>query len=1759
MRVAVQQEEGRAFVRFDNPRVTGTQYIGQRVALPAGATRIRVGVDLRVHELTPGDEDWKRPRITLDFLDAAGGRLASNGAVPQAEAVGGWQRFTAEREVPSGAVAVRLQPGLWFCAGRADFRAIAVEVLDGGAPSPAPARQIPAPRVIGWDEAATLLPAQVLAAWRDSAAVDEGSARSQIDLNGFWAFAPAGAADAAAPAAIDGYGLLLVPGSWSAPDVWSWKPPQGWRRNLGNPFTMRPGVGAAWKDFDCFAATRGWYARLIDIPAQWQGGRIHLVLDRVSTQAAVYVNGQPVGSGLAWPGGQVEIGPLLRIGASNCLQVLVLASDETRRELNLMGTGAGNEVEVKVRNRGLIGSVRLQHEPTQALLAAGLRIEPQVRQRRLDLRIPLVPALAGKALRLDLHLRPVDGQQDDVRQSLAVQAPADGTPLRLELPCPQVRLWTPERPVLYHLDLVVRDDAGRVDSLSRRFGFRQFEIQGRQFLLNGEVYRLRPTSSQVVPMGGLTLGSGIPVTRDLVRRHLRTMRELGFNLQEYWPGDPLARGTAKHLGPWCEVADEEGFLLTGPMPHLRNYLPEWRSDRPEGWEWPGWAVDLGVLRLIHDGEGRRVVVRAQSHEAVVSFSRETPVPPSVHRLTVEARMRATFAEKGREAWNGARVEIAALDAAGKPLPALREALHVGDSSGWVERRVSVELPAGAARLRLSAGVWKAIGEAEFADLRLLTEDGKELPINGAFVGVDPGAVRTRLLADAASLMEPLAHHPSLVMWGTSGNLFGSSLSPWAIGNRQVGLEHHPSWARSRLQPGMAAIEALSEVDRSRPVFAHSGGGVGAVYTANFYPGWTPLQDKTEWLTQHQATGDMPYWIVEYGNPINLSWRRDRDGHTRADTSEPWYTEFAAMELGPEAWEAEDADYRAALAATYRGTVNNEPRRWRFREPRFEELPTFQRIVQQHYREVWRSWRAQGAAALPIPWALGHAFGLPLFDPGVDIAAAIKQAPALLNLDQATLEPYSAALGVRRLPLADTLHEVAAPTIAYLAGANVLPDPGRLSGKEVLTSRTGNYRAGAPFQRTAVLINDSLHPVDYALALTMTGGGRTVHRLELRGSLQPGAIERRAVDLPAPAVADGEMLAAELRLNGKLDGRGIDDRVAVRFFGAVAGGRGDLVLHDPAGESGDLLRGLGYQVVLWQKERRPEVLVIGRRALSAQPGLLAELETTLRAGTRVLLLEQDPEALREVMGLRVARRIARQVWPVRSNAALLGDLDPAALVNWAGESRLLDPYPRWYDNQSNEVKLNGWRWGGRGGVSSGAVEKPHLSAWRPILQTEFDLAYSPLMELPVGRGRLMLSTLDLHDHVQQDPAAASLLHRLIGALRRPLADEVAERPARALVDQVWSQHLAELGIVFKEGLDGMPADAAVLIGRALVPAEVQQVERHVEAGGVALVLAAVPVPEAWGTQWRTVEVMPGGREPPRLAALRGLDVGDLRWRAAHPGRILVGAPAIDAGGQYAELPRGAGRVAFLGFDPWQFDTNAHPYMRFTAWRQARALTQVLANHGLRTQHDARLFVAPPSSRHLSLAGAWQAYPTSLVPGGTKPISDPGISAAATAVIAGQPGPTRSQELALPGPWEEFGGAWRDMDGEGVFQRTLEIPEAWRNRPLLLSLGVLDDFDTVFVDGVKVGATAGDTPRWWTVPRHYEIPGTLTAMPTIRITVRIWDNFGGGGFMSRDQQDLFVLPVDDWRVVQARKGQAGLYHRDYIDDFASGDDPYRYYNW
>ncbi|ARA94321.1 dehydrogenase [Rhodothermaceae bacterium RA] len=131
--------------------------------------------------------------------------------------------------------------------------------------------------------------------------------------------------------------------------------------------------------------------------------------------------------------------------------------------------------------------------------------------------------------------------------------------------------------------------------------------------------------------------------------------------------------------------------------------------------------------------------------------------------------------------------------------------------------------------------------------------------------------------------------------------------------------------------------------------------------------------------------------------------------------------------------------------------------------------------------------------------------------------------------------------------------------------------------------------------------------------------------------------------------------------------------------------------------------------------------------------------------------------------------------------------------------------------------------------------------------------------------------------------------------------------------------------------------------------------------------------------------------------------------------------------------------------------------------------------------------PPALRGSSGPAAWQDLPRSQV----------------------ETWPT----MPLPGRWE--GQGLPDLDGYVWFIRTVDGTAAGT---ATLHLGMIDDNETTWVNGVQVGATDG-----WGESRSYTIPASVWRTGTNVIAVRVHDRSGGGGFHG-DPAAMRVVQAD-----------------------------------
>jgi len=967
--------------------------------------------------------------------------------------------------------------------------------------------------------------------------------------------------------------------------------------------------------------------------------------------------------------------------------------------------------------------------------------------------------------------------------------------------------------------------------------------------------------------------------------------------------------------------------------------------------------------------------------------------------------------------------------------------------------------------------------------------------------------RQRAMERAALWMRHYRNHPSVVMWVAGFNFFNNAVDadPRHIGRRDWDQDDR-RWQRLMVA-GRDMFDGLRKLDPTRVYYSHAGAYTGDVYTMNCYLDLLPLQEREEWLSEWAKTGEMPVSMVEFGTPMDCTFRRGRHGFTTNITSEPLLTEYAAIYFGSDAYTWEEPKYRQYLHDLFRGGML-----YQSSENRLDEYTNNHKIQQLYRTHTWRSWRTAGLSGGLRTWSW----------------------------------------------MQDALKEHNGPTLAWIAGP-----------AGAYTAKDHHFRSGQKIDKQIVLLNDTRRPRDFQLAWTAVLGGNEIVSGTEHGSLAVTETRFIPIEVTAPTIESGGKADAQITLTATIGETTHQDTFAFRVFGEGRSGKGQITVVDPDGTTRKMLADLGFATSAWDEES--SLVVIGRNALKHDPRVMTRLEAWVREGGRAVICAQDPQWMAQALGWRVCPQVSRRAFPL--NSPVTAGIDASDLRDWTGSSALIEAYPEYHGDYLRGNERNqpyaGWHWGNRGGVSSAAIEKPHRSGWRPLLECEFDLAYTPLMELDYGKGRLLLCTLDLEDHVALDPAAHRVAGRIMDyAAHAPLSPR--EQRVVYVGGNAGAEWLGRIGVEYQRSASFDPSAGLLVIGEdpAVDPATLNA---YLEQGGKVFFLPRSQA-EGWlGTSLKPAAAQfPGSLSVPTWAEARGLSTSDLRWRSHldTPPWLLSAGAEIGADGLIGRRIVGKGVAIFCQIDPDRLQADQKTYFRYTRWRSTRAVAQLLANLGASFPVDRRIF-HPRDLWTADLDGAWQVKVTVTLPaagGEAAAHADPGITPAARALV-GRDVPVEGwTRVTLP----QMLPCVKANDGEAVFRKDVEVPAGEIGKDMVLALGALHGFDNTYFNGVEVGHTDIKTANWRQTPRTYVVPGSLVNTGRNVIAVRLFNCFGDGGFGGNN-----TLAMGDQPGPQSSTGPRLLpmslslkpedtdspsyYHPDYITAFPMGDNPYRYYRW
>jgi beta-galactosidase len=1000
------------------------------------------------------------------------------------------------------------------------------------------------------------------------------------------------------------------------------------------------------------------------------------------------------------------------------------------------------------------------------------------------------------------------------------------------------------------------------------------------------------------------------------------------------------------------------------------------------------------------------------------------------------------------------------------------------------------------------------GEQEYQEQALAVADAKGWPVMARaknlnrWMGAawDDPHTKARWQREMQAELRRVRNHPSVFVWASSGNFFGDAQDQNPVVVGRTNWVEDAEWNR-RARQGLEGLAMIKAFDPTRPVFTHQGAYVGDVHTCNNYLNMIPLQEREEWLSAWRTNGAMPFCGIEFGVPMNLSLHRGRNGHHVADSSECLMSEFCAIYFGERAYQLEPAVYRQGIRDAFEGGQN-----YGFHRLMIHGMEPFDSLVDLFQCNTWRSWRTMGTTAGMIPWA--HAYREPVR--GSERVEPVAFTPGTRGtfLPERTEQAYAIT---RR---GASLQRVNRDTLAWLAGSAAC-----------FAEKDHHYFSGAAIEKQVVIINDSRMTLPFSAEYTVTLGGQTIASDSVRGRAEPCRHVLLPLSVTAPMVAG--VTTGAIALHATIGTNTHRDVFALRVYPPppafnVTVPR--LLLFDPVGATRALLTNYGVpfvevtaaDVAARAAQASRDVLVIGRRALDAATIALPAIEPLVANGGRVLMFAQSPAWFRRALDLRVAQHVARRCWPVstETNHALLASLDGDDFRDWRGCGSLVDAYPDYFNTPEPPwpgkpvTPAYGWHWGNRGSVASAMIETPHHAGWTPLLHGEFDLAFSPLLELQYGSGLWLLCTLDLEGRTDLEPVADLMTRRLLAYISTTPVTPRA-RPTLYVGAPEGERLLQQMGLEYQR-VTAAPQQPALLIvgmGAALSEADIT---RFLERGGNVFYLARAGglMPFGLRTERRT---MNGSLYPPAWPETRGLSASDLRVRVDVPATILAGGNNVDIGanGLLARAQRGAGVAVLMQVNPLFLDAGKETYLRYSQWRATRAVAQVLANLGATFRADRKAFDWTGTRASLPIAGMWKCAVEVRMPSATdpyKPHKDAGNKGEAMGWAAPQCDDRAWTDVRVPGLLEEQAG---EFDGAGWFRKTITMPHAAVGKELVLSLGPVDDCDTTFFNGQQIGATGTETPGHWEKPRVYRVPLTLVKAGDNVIAVRLWDRYGTGG--------------------------------------------------
>ncbi|EMI57074.1 glycoside hydrolase family 2 protein [Rhodopirellula sallentina] len=339
--------------------------------------------------------------------------------------------------------------------------------------------------------------------------------------------------------------------------------PQEWDGELLVPFTVDAPLSGVMHILR--PQERLWYQREFNLPEGMQGKRILLHIEASDWETSVYVNGKKVGQHRgAYDPFSFEITDAL-VSGSNKLSVCVW--DATEQQAQPLGKQIMPENRMGFRYQptgGIWQPVWIEAVSKSYLASAKLRSDVTG--------LTVTPDVVGSGT---VKVRVLDGEQ------VVGEAVGEGE-IRVDVPSP--KLWSPETPNLYAVELLLEEDGKVVDRVSSHTGLRTIsKNDAGEILLNGKpIVMYGPLDQGYWPDGILT-----PPSDEAIIYDLQYLKDIGCNM--------VRVHIKTHPARWYHHADRLGLLVIQDMICMPKYGQTVTAEASANWtrEFAEMIADFG--------------------------------------------------------------------------------------------------------------------------------------------------------------------------------------------------------------------------------------------------------------------------------------------------------------------------------------------------------------------------------------------------------------------------------------------------------------------------------------------------------------------------------------------------------------------------------------------------------------------------------------------------------------------------------------------------------------------------------------------------------------------------------------------------------------------------------------------------------------------------------------------------------------------------------------------------------------------------------------------------------------------------------------------------------------------------------------------------------------------------------------------------------------------------------------------------------------